>query len=53
MTSVDSPKKNCKVNVFCFRIEGDSIEKATVRIFKVGAISILLDLKELCRRFEL
>ena len=41
MTSIDSQKDLLdQVNVSCFRIEEDSVEKALDRIFKVGAISI-------------
>ena len=54
MTSIDSQKDLFdQVNVSCFRIEGDSVENDTDRFFKVGDISVLSDLKELCRRFGL
>ena len=54
MTSIDSQKELFhQVNVSCFWIEVDSVEKATSRIFKVGAISVLSHLKELCVRFGL
>jgi len=36
-----------------FRIADESVEEATCRVFKVGDISILVDLKDLCRRFGL
>ena len=39
--------------VSSFRITDESVEEATCRVFKVGDISILVDLKDLCRRFGL
>ena len=39
--------------VSSFRIADESVEEATYRVFKVGDISILIDLKDLCRRFGL
>ena len=48
----DSVKK-LPFHVSCFRVADESVEKATNRIFIVGDISILSDLKELVRRFEL
>ena len=39
--------------VSSFRIADESVEEATCRVFKVGDISILVDLKGLCRRFGL
>ena len=45
--------KELPFHVTCFRIADESVEKATNRIFIVGDISILSDLKELVRRFEL
>ena len=39
--------------VSSFRIADESVEEATCRVFKVGDISILVDLKDLCRRFGL
>ena len=43
----------CRINDSCFRVEGDSVEEATNRIFKVGERFILSDLKELCHGFGL
>ena len=37
--------------VSSFRITDESVEEATCRVFKIGDISILVDLKDLCRRF--
>ena len=45
--------KELPFHVSCFRIADESVEKATNRIFKLGDISLLLDLKELVRRFGL
>ena len=39
--------------VSSFRIADESVEEATYRVFKVDDISILVDLKDLCRRFRL
>ena len=39
--------------VSSFRIVDESVEEATCRVFKVGDISILVDSKDLCRRFGL
>ena len=39
--------------VSSFRIADESVEEATCRVFKIGDISILVDLKDLCRRFGL
>ena len=36
-----------------FRIADESVEEATSRVFKIGDISVLVDLKDLCRRFGL
>ena len=39
--------------VSSFRIADESVEEASCRVFKVGDISLLVDLKDLCRRFGL
>ena len=39
----------CQSNESSFRVEGESVEVATNRFFKVGDRYILSDLKELCR----
>ena len=39
--------------VSSFRVADDSVEEATCRVFKIGDISILVDLKDVCRRFGL
>ena len=39
--------------VLSFRIADESVEEATCRVFKIGDISILVDLKDLCCRFGL
>ena len=39
--------------VSSFRIVDESVEEASCRVFKVGDISLLVDLKDLCRRFGL
>ena len=39
--------------VSSFRIADESFEEATCRVFKIGDISILVDLMDLCRRFGL
>ena len=45
--------KQFPFRVSCFRIADESVEVATCRVFKIGDISILVDLKYLCRRFGL
>ena len=35
------------------QITDESIEEATCRVFKIGDISVMVDLKDLCRRFGL
>ena len=39
--------------VYSFRIADESVEEASCRVFKFGDISLLVDLKDLCRRFGL
>ena len=39
--------------VSSYRIADESVEEASCRVFKVGDISLLVDLKDLCRRFGL
>ena len=57
MPAEGSPKVYCadsfSFHFFCFLIADESVEEATCRVFKVGDISILVDLKDLCRRFGL
>ena len=55
-----SPKVYCAdsgkqfpFHVSCFRIADESVEEATYRVFKIGDISVLVYLKDLCRRFGL
>ena len=43
--------KQFPFRVSCFRIANESVEEATYRVFKIGDISVLVDLKDLCRRF--
>ena len=38
----------CQINDSCFEVEGESVEVAIHRFFKVGDKYILSDLKELC-----
>ena len=45
--------KELQFHLSCFRIADESVKKTTNRIFKVGDISVLSDLKELIRRFGL
>ena len=45
--------KQFPFHVSCFRIADESVEEATYRVFKIGDISLLDDLKELVRRFGL
>ena len=45
--------KHFPFHVSCFRIADESDEEATYRVFKIGDISVLIDLKDLCRRFGL
>ena len=45
--------KQFPCHVSCFRIADESVEKATYRVFKIGDTSVLVDLKDLCRRFGL
>ena len=45
--------KQFPFRVSCFRIADESVEEANCRAFKIGDISILVDLKDLCRRFGL
>ena len=52
MYCVDSGK-HFPFHVSCFRIADELVEEATYRVFKIGDISILVDLKDLCRRFGL
>ena len=58
MAAEGSPKVYCadsgkqfQFHVSCFRITDESVEEATYRVFKIGDVSILVDLKDLCRRF--
>ena len=60
MVAESSPKVYCNdsekilpFHISCFRIADESVEEATYRVFKVGDISVLDDLKDLCRRFGL
>ena len=60
MAAEGSPKVYCAdsgkqfpFHVSCFRIADESVEEATYRVFKIGDISIFVDLKDLCRRFRL
>ena len=54
MTRIDSQNDLlCRIDDSCFRVEGESVEKSTIRILKVGDKFILSDVKELCRRFGL
>ena len=39
--------------VSSFRIADESVEESSCRVFKVGDISLLVDLKDLCRVFGL
>ena len=43
----------CRIDDSCFRVEGELVEEATDRLFKIGDKFILSDLKEICRRFSL
>ena len=58
MVAKSSPKVYCAASgkqfpfhYSCFRIADESVEEATYRAFKIGHISVLVDLKDLCRRF--
>ena len=60
MAAEDPPKVYCvdsgnqfPFHVSCFRIADELVEEATYRVFKIGDISILVDLKDLCRRIGL
>ena len=60
MVAESSPKvffadsgKQFQFHVSCSRITDESVEEATYRIFKIGDISLLDDLKDLLRRFGL
>ena len=60
MAAEGSPKVYCNdfekelpFHVSCFRIADESVEEATYRVFIVGDISVLDNLKDLCRRFGL
>ena len=45
--------KQFPFHVSCFRIADESDEETAYRVFKIGDISVLVDLKDLCRRFGL
>ena len=47
------PGNTFQFHIPCFRITDESVEEATYRVFKIGDISLLGDLKDLCRRFGL
>ena len=58
MAAEGSPKVYCNDSekelpfyVSCFWIADESVEEATYRVFKIGDISVLDDLRDLCRRF--
>ena len=60
MAAEGSPKVYCAnswkqfpFHVSCFRIADKSVKEATYRVFKIGDISVLVYLKDLCRRFGL
>ena len=60
MVAEGSPKVYCadsgkqfQFHVSCFGITDMSVEDAAYRVFKIGDVSILVDLKDLCRRFGL
>ena len=60
MATESSPKvnfadsgKHFPFHVSCFRIADESIEEATYRVFTIGDISVLINLKDLVRRFGL
>ena len=60
MAAEGSPKVYCAdsrkqfpFHVSCFRIADEFVEKSTYRVFKIGDISVLVDLKELCRNLDL
>ena len=60
MVAEGSPKVYCadyekqfSFHVSCFRIADESVKEAFYRVFKIGDISVLDDLKELVRRFGL
>ena len=60
MAAEGSPKVYCAesgkqfpFHVSCFRVAVESVEEDTCRVFKIGDISVLVDLKDLCRRFGL
>ena len=60
MAAEGSPKGYCAdsgkefpFHVSYFRIADESVEEATYRVFKIGDISLLNDLKELVHRFGL
>ena len=44
---------NFPFHISCFQIANESVEDATYRVFKIGDILVLVDLKNLCRRFWL
>ena len=51
---ITQPYLGCSLcHVSCFRIADESVEEATYRVFKIGDISVLVGLKNLCRRFGL
>ena len=44
---------NFPFHISCLRIANESVEEATYRVFKIGDILVLVDLKDLCRIFGL
>ena len=53
MAAEGSPKVYCAdserkflFHVSCFRTADESVEEATYRVFKIGDISVLVDLKD-------
>ena len=51
MCIVSNSEKQFPFHVSCFRFADELVEETTCRVFKIGDISVLDDLKELVRRF--